>query len=79
MTVHFNCEGCGVEVHAIGIDRVPAHGFCSTCDWLNTYKDQAFDRKEFWEIYDRIVKEHRGDASKDDRELSEAAPKDGRD
>lgn len=57
MSVHYVCEGCGVEVFGVGRSTVPAYGFCSTCEWLCTYV--AGDLKEFWEIYEQIHPERR--------------------
>lgn len=52
VTTHYFCEGCGDEVFAYGMHKIPNHGFCSVCHWLDTY--QRGDLKEFWEIYTQV-------------------------
>lgn len=56
--IHYLCEGCGVEVHGFGRSTVPEHGFCATCEWLNTYM-RSPDMREFWEVYDKIARVNR--------------------
>ena len=51
--VEFDCEGCGVHVHALGIVARPSHGFCSICEWLNDFiwKNYLDGLDEFWALY----------------------------
>jgi hypothetical protein len=35
--IEFDCEGCGWHVIAVGLDRVPKHGFCATCAWMQEF------------------------------------------
>jgi hypothetical protein len=63
MSVPFVCEGCGVKVFQFGWGSVPQKGFCSICEWLEEHL-RAPDMTEFWEVYDRIAKEHRSPREK---------------
>ena len=37
MPVEYRCEGCGVQVTALGTFERPAHGFCVQCAFLCAY------------------------------------------
>jgi transcription elongation factor Elf1 len=32
--ITFNCEGCGYQVHALDLDKIPETYMCSVCEWL---------------------------------------------
>lgn len=46
--VKFDCEGCGAEVYAFGLSKVPKHMFCATCLWLH---ETTLTPEEFWVLY----------------------------
>jgi hypothetical protein len=39
MTIEFDCEGCGVQVFAFGIDAAPETQMCAVCEWMCEHLD----------------------------------------